>query len=300
MADFSIGALGTLIPKLAKLLKEEYNLTTSVKGGIRFLKAELDSMQAAFEKVSGVPADELDENTRLWARDVRELSYDIEDSIDSYLVRVESKKAGKLHNIKVLVDRTLNSLYNIRRRHNMAAKVRDFESLVKEAKERYDRNKVDCVVASRTTEYVDPRLEAMYKRMTDLVGIDEPMSKLRDMLKLESTKSLKSVSVVGAGGLGKTTLVKAVYDDTLEVGFQCRAFVSVGQNPDVKKVLKEILLQLDKEKYMNSNMVTFDEKQLIDEVRGLLEDVRYARDLQLSISKLPPIEVCTNEPHQIW
>ena len=136
-------------------------------------------MQAAFEKVSGVPADELDENTRLWARDVRELSYDIEDSIDSYLVRVESKKAGKLHNIKVLVDRTLNSLYNIRRRHNMAAKVRDFESLVKEAKERYDRNKVDCIVASRTTEYVDPRLEAMYKKMTDLVGIDEPKSEIR-------------------------------------------------------------------------------------------------------------------------
>jgi len=229
MAEFSIGALGTLIPKLAKLLKEEYNLTTSVKGGIRFLKAELDSMQAAFEKVSGVPADELDENTRLWARDVRELSYDIEDSIDSYLVRVESKKIGKLHNIKVLVDRTLNSLYNIRRRHNMAAKVRDFESLVKEAKERYDRNKVDCIIASRTTDYVDPRLEAMYKKMTGLVGIDEPKSEIRHMLELESTESLKSVSVVGDGGLGKTIVVKAVYDDTLTVGFKCRAFASVAR-----------------------------------------------------------------------
>ncbi|KAG2557801.1 hypothetical protein PVAP13_8NG251000 [Panicum virgatum] len=275
MAEFAIGALGTLIPKLAKLLKKEYDLKKSVKGGIRFLKAELESMQAALEKVSGVPADQLDENTRLWARDVRELSYDIEDSIDSYLVLVESKKAGKQHNIKVWVDRTVNSLYNIRRRHNMAAKVKDFESLVKEAKERYDRNKVDCVVASRTTEYVDPRLEAMYKRMTDLVGIDEPMSKLRDMLKLESTKSLKSVSVVGAGGLGKTTLVKAVYDDTLEVGFQCRAFVSVGQNPDVKKVLNDILLELDKEKFRDIHSLTRDVKQLIDLLREFLGNKRY-------------------------
>ena len=130
-------------------------------------------------------------------------------------------------------------------------------------------------------------MDDIIKRLTD--GDDDDASKCQ----------LKILSIFGPGGLGKTTLAKAVYD-RLQWQFVRRSFVSVGRNPDVKKVLREILLQLDKEKYMNSNMVTFDEKQLIDEVRGLLEDVRYVRDLQLSISKLPPIEVCTNEPHQIW
>jgi disease resistance protein RPM1 len=51
---------------------------------------ELGSMHAALRRVAEVPRNQLDEEVRLWAGDVRELSYDMEDIVDSLLVRVKS------------------------------------------------------------------------------------------------------------------------------------------------------------------------------------------------------------------
>jgi len=80
------GALPSVITKLGELLIGEYNLQKGVKGEIRFLKSELESMKGALVKVSSTPADRLDIQDKIWARDLRELSYDIEDSIDTFMV----------------------------------------------------------------------------------------------------------------------------------------------------------------------------------------------------------------------
>lgn len=120
---------------------------------------------------------------------------------------------------------------------------------------------------------VDPRVLALYTDVTELVGIEQAQDKLINMLTggddwLKSP--LKTVSVVGFGGLGKTTLAKLVYDK-IKVQFDCGAFVSVSQNPDMKKVFKDILYELDKKKYSCIHSATRDEKQLIDELSEFLK-----------------------------
>ncbi len=61
----------------------------------------------------------------------------------------------------------------------------------------------------------------------------------------------------------------------LKPQFDCTAFVSVSSTPDIKKVFKDMLLQLDKQKYENIHNQNRDEKQLIDELRDFLNSKRY-------------------------
>nr|CAB3489697.1 unnamed protein product [Digitaria exilis] len=87
--ELAAAALGNLLPKLGTLLSDEYKLHKGVRGEIRFLQAEMESMQAALERVSKLPTHQIDELNKIWVRDLKQLVYDIEDSVDAFMVRVD-------------------------------------------------------------------------------------------------------------------------------------------------------------------------------------------------------------------
>ncbi|VAI68321.1 unnamed protein product [Triticum turgidum subsp. durum] len=272
--DLATGAMGSLLLKLGELLMEEYKLQTGVKEDVEYLKRELTSMYAALCKVGGVPRDQLDEQVKLWANEVRDLSFIMEDIVDKFLVRIEgAEPAIKPKKLKKLMKKMGNLFSKSKTRHEISDEIKDIKVRVKEAADRRDRYRVNDVVVNPVgTVTVDPRLLALYKDQKELVGIDDSLNKLRKMMSDgdgNASKQLKILSIFGFGGLGKTTLAKAVYDK-LKVQFDCSAFVPVGRNPSVKKVLNDILLEIDGQKYLE-----LDERQLINKLKGLLENKRY-------------------------
>ena len=122
----------------------------------------------------------------------------------------------------------------------------------------------------------------MYTKVTELVGIGEAKEEVIARLTLtrgdddDDHKERIVVSIAGFGGLGKTTLARAVYDE-IKQQFDCTAFVSVSRNPDTKKLLKDILYGLDsKNKFKDIHSKMLDERILIDKAIEFLKNKRYA------------------------
>ncbi|XP_025827857.1 putative disease resistance RPP13-like protein 3 isoform X3 [Panicum hallii] len=270
--EVAMGLLSRLILKVGDLLVGEYKLQNGVKGEIMFLHPELESMQGALEEIATAPPDQLDKQDRIWASEVRELCYDIEDSIDTFVVRCAGgAPAGTPDGMRGFIHRSLDLLTRLRIRRQVAADIRDIKRRVVEAGERRERYRIDV---ARPAAAVDPRLLAHYRKATELVGIDEARDEVISIL-MEgddqvSNQHGKVVSIVGFGGLGKTTLANAVYEK-LKENFDCWAFVSVSQTPDMRKIFKGLLYELGK----NVNDETLDERQLIDQVRKFLQTKRY-------------------------
>ena len=242
------------------------------------LVTEPTLMHAALRKVAKVPADQLEEGVKIWAGNVKELSYQMEDIVDAFVVRVED--GGEPANPKNRVKKILNKVKMLFKNGKQLHRVSDaLEEAVHQAKQlaelrqKYEHEMRDTGVGAS----VDPRMMALYTDVTELVGIEETRDKLINMLTEGDDwekHPLKTISIIGFGGLGKTTLAKAAYDK-LKVQFDCCAFVSVSQNPEMKKVLKDILYGLDKFKYENIHNAARDEKLLTDDIIEYLNDKRY-------------------------
>jgi ABC-type glutathione transport system ATPase component len=230
--------VSSLIPKLGELLADEYNLQKEVKGGIRFLQAELETMKAALEDISETPADQLPNLDKIWARNVRELSYDIEDNIDTFMVQVKGHHPDKEHGFKKLIDKTLGSLMQPKIRRKIAIDIREIKRSVVEVHDRRRRYKVNHSVDKPVK--IDSRALVRYEKVTELVGIEESRDELIKILTDDNEASKeqnKIVSIVGFGGLGKTTLANVVYKK-LRSQFDCSAFVSVSQTPDMDRLFR--------------------------------------------------------------
>lgn len=272
LVSASTGAMGSLLGKLGTMLSDEYKLLKGARDDIKFLKDELEAMHAFLLMMADV--ENLDPQAKLRADTVREMSYEIEDNIDKFMILVEHGSSSKSDGFGMLFNKSMQQIADIKTRHKIAKDLKDIKYQVKEVSERYARYKID--ESSRTkNDKVDPRLRAIYKNASDLVGVDGPRDELVKWLNNhegESTHKPKFVSIVGYGGLGKTTLAKQVYDK-LGPNFECRAFVSISRSPDMKNIFSSILSQLRNQDFTHAGLG--DLQFIIDQIRFFLKDKRY-------------------------
>uniref|UniRef100_A0A0A9CNK3 NB-ARC domain-containing protein n=1 Tax=Arundo donax TaxID=35708 RepID=A0A0A9CNK3_ARUDO len=276
----SVGSVGAVLEKL-NYLTTVCSSIIGVRKQVVFLHSELSAMHAQLLKVAAMEEEgPVDVQVKAWARDVRETSYDVEDCVDALTLGLRLAGAGgggQGRGGGIVMDffrKCAEFLKMLRVCHQFSGKINDLKARVVEVGERRERYKLDDLARCDSGDLaVDPRLPALFAEEDHLVGMHGPIDELVRWL-LEVEGRLRVLAIVGFGGLGKTTLATQV-SGKIKGGFLCKAFVSVSQRPNLKKVMRDCMKQLLQGCEFEDDVETWDLTRIIAETREYLRHRRY-------------------------
>ncbi|KAL6907945.1 hypothetical protein ACP4OV_002115 [Aristida adscensionis] len=246
----SEATMNSLLGKLGGLLAQEYALIRGVRGDIQYISDELASMQAFLLDIA---RDDCQDNRKKdWMKQIRDMAYDCEDCVDNFAHRLPNDD-GSGRWCWPWMATLLYDLWTWRHRREIASDIAELKvraQLIAERRIRYgvenpktEGDKQDPTEAPATYDIAEHQLASR-----ELIGIKEPIGMMADMERLEEwvkgpIDERAVVSIVGFGGVGKTTIAMALYRKVMNE-FECRASVTVSQNYDRGAVLGDILKQI--------------------------------------------------------
>ncbi|KAK9006970.1 hypothetical protein V6N11_019300 [Hibiscus sabdariffa] len=247
-------AVNMVLEKLISFLNEEMQLLRDFHTEVADIKFELEFLSSFLRDADARAATEdSDEGVKTWVKHIREAAYGIEDVIDEYMLYVAKHRDqhGFMAFLKKIAVREIG---NKRRRLNINFTEREGSS----------------------RGHVDPRAGLHFVESDALVGVESSRDEL--VGRLNGGESMRTViSLVGMGGLGKTTLAKKIYDDVKD-HFDCYAWVTVSQSYDTVERLRSMIRRFHESKKelppdgINDVM---DAEELINKSRDYLQYKRY-------------------------
>ncbi|GMN60870.1 hypothetical protein TIFTF001_029954 [Ficus carica] len=237
--------LSPVIEKLLELLIEEAKSLKGLKRDVESLKDELEIIQPFLRDAEAKSErGEVNDAAKVWLKQIRKQAERIEDVVDEYLYHVEQhhRQGGFVGSLRK-AGRCVKSL---KPRHDIALEIQDIQKSLREIKDRsigYGLRPLEEGSSSRVTdvERRDPRLRSLFMEDDEIIGIDGASKDL--IRRLTGGPPMRSVtSLVGQGGIGKTTLARKVYnDEEVQAHFDCHAWITVSQSYDMMKLLRILI-----------------------------------------------------------
>ncbi|KAK1418145.1 hypothetical protein QVD17_27284 [Tagetes erecta] len=279
MAD---GAVNFLLEKVTAILMQEASLLGDSQSDVEAIKLELEIMRSCIRDAERSRLKS--EMVETWVRQVREVAQKVEDVLDEYVYYKDMEADGS-KGLKNLVQEMIKVPLHMSRRRKISLKLQKLKAQVQEVCERrktytFEEKKEDENRSARNAS-IDwwQRQEelSMFVDEDEIVGMGDNKEKLMEWL-MEDDPRRMVISVVGMGGLGKTTLVTKVYNDqTIQRYFDCWAWVSVSQTNGVEELLRSMIKRLlgVKHEMVRSDLGLMTYRELVEMLIEYLQTKRY-------------------------
>ncbi|XXG71159.1 hypothetical protein AAC387_Pa07g0476 [Persea americana] len=224
--------------KLGDLLIQEAQLLHGVHGQFKWIQTELNRMRCFLKDADSRQKE--DEGVKNWVAEVIDASYDAEDVIDIFIYS-QRRRRGFVERVQ----RYICIPIELRTRHKVAKKIKRIKAKISDitrSRETYgirdiNEGKQEANSSSQSSQG-RRRLFALLEE-TEVVGQQEVINTVKEQLMSEESRRCV-ISIVGMGGLGKTTLAKKVYH-AIKHEFDCHAFVYLSEQFGIKDVLMRII-----------------------------------------------------------
>ncbi|XVE99644.1 hypothetical protein REPUB_Repub03eG0217700 [Reevesia pubescens] len=232
------------VERIADLLIHEAVFLHGVTQEVENLKAELIRMQCFFEDADR----KTDKDKRLRHRvaEIRDLAYDAEDVIDSYILKVAHQ--GGFHGI---IEKLTSIFTNPTRLRKTVKQIQAIQSRLENISKNLPVYSIlgedQGFASSSASEMQRSLLRRSYSHdeEEDVVSLEVSTNDVLSQLMKEEDRLHAVASIVGMGGIGKTTLARKVYDRSeVKRHFDCLAWAFISQQCQPREVFHGVLIKV--------------------------------------------------------